>query len=64
MLDGYRDQPAADRAAAIDAILAIQSWALAHAERLVELDINPLLVGARHEGAIAADALIVLEEQE
>ncbi len=64
LLDGYRDQPAADRAAAIDAILAIQAWALAHAERLVELDINPLLVGARHEGAIAADALIVLEEQE
>ena len=33
------------------------------ADRLIELDINPLLVGAEGSGAYAADALIVLQEQ-
>jgi len=36
-------------------------YAIANAEVLRELDLNPLLVGARGQGASAADALIVLE---
>ena len=63
-LEGFRGRPRADSEAAIDAILAVQQYALAQAEALVELDVNPLLVGAAGRGAFAADALIVIEEQQ
>ena len=64
LLNGYRGKPPADFGATIDAILAIQQYAIDTAERLVELDVNPLLIGARGTGVHAADALIVLEEQD
>ncbi len=64
LLNGFRGRPRADTEAAIDAVLAVQEYALAHADGLVELDVNPLLVGAEGRGAYAADALIVIEEQE
>lgn len=64
LLNGYRGRPRADTEAAIDAILAVQQYALAQAGGLAELDLNPLLVGAEGRGAVAADALIVIEEQE
>jgi acyl-CoA synthetase (NDP forming) len=63
LLNGYRGKPVADIDAAITAILAIQEYAIAHSDSLIELDVNPLLVGAQDEGVFAADALIVLEEQ-
>ena len=63
LLQGFRGRPRADTEAAIDAILAVQAYALAQAGALAELDVNPLLVGAGDEGAVAADALIVIEEQ-
>jgi len=63
LLKGYRGKPAADIDATVTAILAIQQYAIAHADSLVELDVNPLLIGAQGEGVFAADALIVLEEQ-
>jgi acyl-CoA synthetase (NDP forming) len=63
LLDGYRGRPGGDLDAAVDAIMAVQQYALEHADSLLELDVNPLLVGARGEGVFAADALIVLKEQ-
>jgi acyl-CoA synthetase (NDP forming) len=60
---GYRGKPKADIEATIDAILAIQNFALAEAAELVELDVNPLLVCAQGKGVFAADALIVLQEK-
>jgi succinyl-CoA synthetase beta subunit len=63
LLKGYRGKPAADIAATVTAILAIQEYAIKHADSLVELDVNPLLIGAQGEGVFAADALIVLEER-
>ena len=63
-LKGFRGRPRADTEAAIDAILAVQQYALAQAEAVVELDVNPLLVDAEGRGAFAADALIVIEEQQ
>ena len=63
LLEGYRGRSRGDIEAAVDAIMAIQDYALNHADRLIELDINPLLVGAEGSGAYAADALIVLQEQ-
>ena len=64
LLAGYRGKPSADINATIEAILAIQQYAISHASSLVELDVNPLLIGAQGEGVFAADALIVLEEQQ
>ncbi len=64
LLAGYRGRPAADIGAVVNAILAIQEYAVSQAGSLIELDVNPLLIGATGEGVFAADALIVLEEQE
>lgn len=62
LLRGYRGKPPADLAALVDAVLAIGSYAQAHAGRLVELEVNPLI--ARAGDAIAVDALISLNEEE
>lgn len=59
---GYRGRPKADISVAVDAILAIQQFAIAESERLLELDVNPLLLCAKGKGVFAADALIVLQE--
>jgi len=59
LLDGYRGREKADLGAAIDAILGIAGFALDHAEKLLELDINPLIVCGEGKGAWVADALMV-----
>jgi hypothetical protein len=46
----------------VRAIVAIAAAAEALGNRLVELDVNPLLVLPAGQGAIAVDALIVLAE--
>ncbi|WP_306143017.1 acetate--CoA ligase family protein [Roseibium sp. MMSF_3412] len=58
LLDGYRGQPACDRGAIVDAVMAVQSYALS--VPVNEVEINPLLCGTNF--AIAADALIKGEE--
>jgi acyl-CoA synthetase (NDP forming) len=58
LLTGYRGRPNGDIAAAVDAALAVQSFAIGHADRLLELDINPLMVRPEGRGAVAVDALI------
>ena len=63
LLNGYRGRDKADIHAAVDAILAIQTYAMDHADELIELDVNPLLLNAIGEGVFAADALIILEEK-
>lgn len=62
VLHGYRSQPAADIEAILDALVAVARFATANAGQLLELDINPLLVGAEGQGATAVDALLVMEE--
>ena len=56
LLRGYRGKPAGDVAAAVDAALAIQRFALDQGDRLLELDVNPLMVCPH--GAVAVDVLI------
>lgn len=58
LLAGHRGQPAGDDEALVSAIAAIGAFCHAHAERLVELDVNPLIVRPRGHGVVAADALI------
>jgi acetyl-CoA synthetase len=60
LLDGWRGKPAGDRAAAVEAVLAVARFAEGNAARLVELDVNPLIVLPK--GVVAADALIRMEE--
>jgi acyl-CoA synthetase (NDP forming) len=62
LLRGYRSRPAADMEAALDALAAVARFAEANAGRLLELDVNPLLVGPAGQSATAADALIVIKE--
>lgn len=59
LLDGYRGRPKADISAAVDAILAISRFVVEHADRIEELDINPLIVCNEGRGAWIADALLV-----
>ena len=40
--------------------MAVARFAAAHADRLVELDVNPLIVRPAGKGAVAADVLIRL----
>jgi len=59
LLDGFRGRPKGDLPALVAAIQAIARYAEAEAERLVELDVNPLMVLPVGQGAVAVDALIV-----
>ena len=56
LLNGYRGKPAANQEAMLDAIEAVARYASAQAGSLIELDINPLMVGT--QASVAADALI------
>ncbi|MCB1370622.1 MAG: acetate--CoA ligase family protein [Rhodobacteraceae bacterium] len=60
LLRGYRGKPAADLEAIVAAALALGRYAAA-TPGLVELDVNPLMAGAK--GAVAVDALIRLNEE-
>lgn len=62
LLQGYRGKPAADMRALTDAVMSICRYAEAHGDRLVELEVNPLI--ARVGDAIAVDALIRLHDAE
>jgi len=59
---GYRGKPAADREVLCEAVLSICLYASAQADRLVELEVNPLI--ARTGDAIAVDALIRITDAE
>jgi acyl-CoA synthetase (NDP forming) len=63
LLQGFRGRLVADLTGAVAAVLAIALFAEAHAERLEELDVNPLLVRPEGRGAVAADALIRMREE-
>ena len=58
LLQGFRGREAADLDAVVAAIRAVADYACENAGQLLELDVNPLLVGA--QGTTAVDALIRL----
>jgi len=60
IFDGVRGRPPADVDALAQTLVRISALAWQLRERLAELDINPLLVRARGQGVLAADALVVL----
>ncbi len=62
LLTGHRGKPKADLGAIVDAVDAVQNFAIEHQGKLCELDINPLIV--TENGAVAVDALIRLENED
>ena len=58
LLQGFRGRESADLDALVTAIRAVADYACENAAQLLELDVNPLLVGAH--GTTAVDALIRL----
>ncbi|WP_422372909.1 acetate--CoA ligase family protein [Hoeflea sp.] len=60
LLRGYRGKPAADIAAVAEAVQSVCRYVEANSDRLLELEINPLI--AREHDAVAVDALISLRE--
>ncbi len=58
LMAGFRGGVVGDRAAAIEAVMAIQAFAVAHDGVLAELDVNPLMVRGAGMGAVAADVLL------
>ncbi len=61
LLDGVRGQPAVDKAAIIDTLLRIGQLVTDFPE-ITELDINPLIVYPKEQGAIAIDMRLVLKK--
>ncbi len=58
LMAGFRGRPEGDREAALDAVAAIAAFAEHHRDRLIELDVNPLPVLPKGQGAFAVDAMI------
>ena len=56
LLAGYRGKPAANLIAIVDTVRAVQSYVVANADTLSEVEINPLI--CTPDAAIAVDALI------
>lgn len=61
LLDGVRGKPAADKAAIVDTLLRMGQLVQDFPE-IAELDINPLMVYSRNQGAIAIDMRLVLSK--
>ncbi|MEE4422955.1 acetate--CoA ligase family protein [Streptomyces bugieae] len=59
LLEGVRGGPPADVDALVEVVLRVQRMALELDGALAELDINPLVVLERGQGAVALDALAV-----
>jgi acyl-CoA synthetase (NDP forming) len=60
LLEGFRGRPGGDVPALLDAVMAVQACALAESARLMELDVNPLLVLPPGQGVVAVDAVLRL----
>jgi len=60
LLDGVRGAPAVDREAVADLIVGVADFAVARQD-ILEIDLNPVIASA--DGAIAVDALVVVDER-
>jgi acetyl-CoA synthetase len=58
LLKGYRGKPKADIEELVQTIMKLGTFAEKNASRLIEMDINPLIVRIKGKGVVAADALI------
>ena len=58
LLNGFRNRPLADVEAVVDIVMAVARLIESQHDRIIELEINPLMVSAQSHGAVAADVLI------
>jgi hypothetical protein len=58
LLAGVRGEPALDVGAFCDAALAVCDLMMNPQSGVVNLDLNPVLVGAKGEGCVALDAVV------
>ena len=63
LLGGYRGRPPGDLPALVQAVLACARYAEDNVNRLLELDLNPVLVRPAGLGVMAVDALVRLAEE-
>ncbi len=61
LLDGVRGEPPLDVAAFCESVVAVGRLMSDDAAGITQLDINPVIVGARGEGCVAVDAVIFRE---
>jgi hypothetical protein len=59
LLDGARNQPRADVAAAARTVARLSDFACRYAEDVAEIDLNPILVKPEGMGVLVLDALMV-----
>jgi acyl-CoA synthetase (NDP forming) len=58
LFSGVRGEPALDMEAFSDAVLAVCKLMMNPESKVVNLDLNPVLVGAKGEGCVALDAVV------
>ena len=63
LLKGYRGSAALDVDALAEALSRVSLLIADHADRIAEIDVNPLFVRPAGEGVLAADALVVLRSR-
>lgn len=61
LLSGYRGRPPLDVDALAESLARVSLLIADHADRIAEIDVNPLFVRAAGKGVVAADALVVLK---
>lgn len=64
LLDGYRGKPKLDVDAVVQAIVGFSTMIASIGYRMLEAEINPLLVMESGKSAVAADAVVVLAPKE
>lgn len=62
LLTGFRGRAEADIEAAVDAIETIAHFTQENFNTIAELDVNPLMIRAKGLGAVAADALLRMQD--
>lgn len=62
LFGAFRGRPPLDVDALAKCLYALSDFAVAHADRLEELDLNPIFVRPKGLGCVAVDAMIVMRE--
>ncbi|MGB9363378.1 MAG: acetate--CoA ligase family protein, partial [Candidatus Sulfotelmatobacter sp.] len=62
LLRGFRSTPALDIGAAAEIVAALGQL-IRSAPRIIEIDVNPVVLYAQGSGAVALDALIVADDE-
>ena len=59
LLEGARGRPPADLEALQTLLLRISDFVVHNADRIEEMDLNPVWIGAQGEGVLPLDAVII-----